>query len=225
MKTPFRKLVLSASLVVFMSGPATGGEVVVLFDGKNLDAWEGGKGGAPAAGWVIEADGSLHRKENAGDIVSKQSFANFEMEWEWKIGKGGNSGVKYWVNPIAKQNLGFEYQLIDDEGHADAKNGAKRQTAAIYDIKGAGADKSVKPAGEWNTSKLVVKGRKLEHWLNGKLAVEAEMDGAEWKEQFGRSKYVKYADQGFAPGHGKILLQDHGDPVWFRNIRVTKLED
>jgi hypothetical protein len=213
------------SAVLFLGASLHAGETVVLFDGKSLDQWEGAKGEAPGSGWVIEADGSLGRKEKTGDLLTKQVFKNFEMEWEWKIGEGGNSGVKYWVNKIGNQNLGIEYQLIDDERHADAKNGVKRQTGSIYDIKGAAADKMSKPAGEWNTSKLVVRGTTLEHWLNGKLAVAADTGSAEWKELFGQSKYVKYADQGFAPGHGKILLQDHGDPVWFRNIRLTKLDD
>lgn len=220
----FRSLFLTA---VFMlsAGVSGAGESVLLFDGKNLDAWESGNGGNPGEGWVIETDGSLYRKEKTGDLVSKESFANFEMEWEWKIGEGGNSGVKYWVNSIAKQNLGFEYQLIDDERHPDAKNGVKRQTGALYDIKGASADKVVKPAGEWNASQLVVKGKTLQHWLNGNLVMSIEKGTGEWKELFAASKYVKFSDQGFAPGHGKILLQDHGDPVWFRNIRLTKLDD
>jgi hypothetical protein len=220
----YRSLFLGAAVSLF-AGLTWAGESVMLFDGKNLDAWESGNGGAPGAGWVIEADGALHRKEKTGDLVTKASFANFEMEWEWKIAEGGNSGVKYWVNAIAKQNLGFEYQLIDDERHADAKNGVKRQTGALYDIKGAAADKIVKPAGEWNSSQLVVKGKTLQHWLNGNLVVSVEMGNAEWEKMFAESKYVKYADTGFAPGHGKILLQDHGDPVWFRNIRLTKLDD
>ena len=220
----FRPLLLSTA-VTLLASFAAAGETVILFDGKNLDQWEDGKGGAPGAGWVIEADGSLFRKEKSGDLLTKKSFANFVMEWEWKIAEGGNSGVKYWVNPIAKQNLGFEYQLIDDERHADAKNGAKRQTGAIYDVQGASADKPVKPAGEWNSSQLIVKGKILQHWLNGQLVAEADTGSEKWKELFAQSKYVKYADQGFAPGSGKILLQDHGDQVWFRNIHLTQLDD
>ena len=216
---------LAAPFLSWCAPAGRAAEPVVLFDGKSLEAWASSKGGAPGAGWVIEADGSLHRKEKTGDLISKQSFKNFELEWEWKIAEGGNSGVKYWVNAIAKQNLGFEYQMIDDERHGDAKNGAKRQTAALYDIKGAATDKPGKPAGQWNTSKVVVKSGRVEHWLNGQRVVEAQIGSEEWKPLFAASKYVKYADQGFAPGHGKILLQDHGDPVWFRNIRATPLAD
>ena len=221
---PLRNLFLVLLLSLSIA-PVIADEPSVLFDGSNLDAWESGSGGAPGAGWVIEADGSLHRKEKSGDLVSKQTFKNFELEWEWKIAEGGNSGVKYWVNSIAKQNLGFEYQLIDDERHRDAKNGAKRQTAALYDIKGATADKLVKPAGEWNSSKVVVKSGTLEHWLNGKQVVAVKIGSEEWKPLFAASKYAKYANQGFAPGHGRILLQDHGDPVWFRNIRISRLAE
>lgn len=220
----FRPLFLSAA-VSLLSSYAAAGETVILFDGKNLDQWEGSKGGAPGAGWVVEEDGSLFRKEKSGDLLTKQSFKNFMLEWEWKISEGGNSGVKYWVNEIAKQNLGIEYQLIDDERHSDAKNGAKRQTGAIYDIQGAAEDKKVEPAGQWNSSQLIVKGKILQHWLNGNLVAEADMGSEKWKELFAQSKYVKYADQGFAPGSGKILLQDHGDPVWFRNIHLTTLDD
>lgn len=210
-------------LTLLLATTAAAADTVVLFDGKNLDQWEDTKGGAPGAGWVIEADGSLFRQDKSGDILTKQEFKNFELEWEWKIGEGGNSGVKYWVTKINNQNLGIEYQLIDDERHADAKRGGNRQTAAIYDIKAAAAVKPSQPAGEWNSSKLVVNGSKLQHWLNGVLVVEADTASAEWKELFAQSKYVKH--EGFAPGHGKILLQDHGDPVWFRNIRVTPLAD
>ena len=220
----FCSIMRSLLFSLFCLAPALqGSDPVVLFDGNSLDQWEGPQGGSPGAGWVIEKDGSLFRKDKSGDLLSKQTFKNFVLEWEWKIGEGGNSGVKYWVTPIGKQNLGIEYQLIDDLRHADAKKGGNRQSGAIYDIKAAAADKPSKPAGEWNTSKLVVQGTQIQHWLNGALVVSADTASPEWKELFAKSKYVKY--EGFAPGHGKILLQDHGDPVWFRSIRLTKLAD
>lgn len=199
------------------------GEVITLFDGSSLDQWQGAKGGAPGPGWVIEPDGTLFRKDRSGDILTKQEFKNFTLEWDWKISVGGNSGVKYWVTEIKGQNLGIEYQLIDDQRHADAKKGGNRQTGAIYDIKATIPDKPSKPAGEWNSSKIEVNGTMLRHWLNGALVVEADTASGEWKELFAQSKYVKH--EGFAPGRGKILLQDHNDPVWFRNIRITPHAD
>lgn len=220
MKT-FFAMMMAASVT---AGTLVAGDKVVLFDGKSLEQWENAKGEAPGEGWVIEADGTLFRKDKSGDILSKQAFGNFELTWEWKISEGGNSGVKYWVNKIANQNLGLEYQLIDDERHADALKGGNRQSAAIYDIKAA-AEKAAKPVGEWNRSKVVTKAGKIEHWLNDTLVVSIDTASEEWKERLAASKFLKYMDQGFAPGKGKILLQDHGDKVWFRDIVVTPLED
>lgn len=219
MKTLF-SLMLGASV---SAGTLLAGETVVLFDGKSLEQWETAKGEAPGEGWVVEADGVLFRKDKSGDIISKQAFGQFELTWDWKISEGGNSGVKYWINKIGNQNLGLEYQLIDDERHADALKGGNRQSAAIYDIKAAEA-KAAKPVGEWNSSKVVVKGTTIEHWLNGKRVVTVDTATGEWKERLAASKFLKYMDQGFAPGQGKILLQDHGDQVWFRNIVVKKLD-
>jgi len=190
---------------------------VVLFDGSSLDHWTDSNGKPPGEGWVIEADGSLFRKEKAGDLLSKQEFASFELTWEWKIAEGGNSGLKYWVNRISGAQLGLEYQMIDDERHPDARKGGTRQTAAIYDIQAA-SEASSKPAGEWNQSKVICKGTKIEHWLNGKKVVEADASSDDWKERITRSKFMKF--EGFAPGQGKLLLQDHNDPVWFRNIQI-----
>lgn len=190
---------------------------MILFDGSSLDHWTDSKGKPPGAGWVIEADGSLFRKSKAGDLLSKQTFASFELLWEWKVAEGGNSGLKYWVTPLNGAQLGLEYQMIDDERHPDALKGGTRKTAAIYDIQAASEECS-KPAGEWNQSKVVCKGNKIEHWLNGKKVVEADASTDDWKERIKRSKFAKV--EGFAPGKGKLLLQDHNDPVWFRNIRM-----
>ncbi len=188
----------------------------------SLQDFTDAKGGAPAATWVAEADGSIHRTGKAGDLVSKLEYSSFEIEWEWKVAQGANSGLKYWVTSGPKGGLvGVEYQMIDDERHADAKRGDSHNTASIYDIKGAAPDKAVKPAGEWNKSKVIVKDGITQHYLNGKLAVEADTKGDDWKQRIAKSKFGKMP--GFAPGKGKLMLQDHGDEVWFKNIRVTAL--
>lgn len=184
------------------------------------------KGAAPAGGWTAEADGTIHLVgKGGGNLISKQEFSSFELEWEWKLNPGGNNGIKYWVNNFGKDGklnwLGVEYQMIDDVKHADATRGDNHNTASIYDIKGASPDKAVKPAGEWNTSKIIVKDGKIEHWLNGKLAVSADTSTEEWKAGVAKSKFK--AVEGFAPGKGKLMLTEHGDETWFRNIRVKAL--
>ncbi len=180
------------------------------------------KGSPPPAGWVAEADGVIHRAAKAGDLISKKDFESFEIEWEWKVAQGANSGLKFWVTSGPKGGLvGVEYQMIDDERHPDAKKGDSHNTASIYDLKGAAPDKAVKPAGEWNKSKVIVKDGVIQHFLNGKLAVEADTKGDDWKQRIAKSKFAKMP--GFAPGKGKLMLQDHGDEVWFKNIRITPL--
>ena len=179
------------------------------------------KGAAPSGGWTAEADGTIHLTgKGGGNLLSKNEYSNFELEWEWKVNPKGNNGVKYWVAHInGKEWLGIEYQMIDDNGHPDGLKGGSHTTASIYDIKEPVKDKKVKPAGEWNTSKIVVKDGKIQHWLNGALACEADTSTPEWKEMIGRSKFKN--KPGFAPGKGKIMLTEHGDETWYRNIRLT----
>lgn len=197
------------------------GDWVPLLDGKTLTGWTDAKGNAPGTGWVME-DGTLHRKEKSGDLISVKEYSSFELEWDWKVALGANSGLKYWVNVFPKGGaLGIEYQMIDDERHADAHKGDNHNTASIYDIKGAAPDKAVKPAGEWNHSRIVIKNGVIEHFLNGKLAVSADTKTAEWKDLIAKSKFKKV--EGFAPGKGKLLLQDHGDEVWFKDIKIKEL--
>jgi hypothetical protein len=184
------------------------------------------KGEAPSSGWVAEPDGVIHLSgKGAGSLISKNDYSNFELEWDWKVSIGGNNGIKYWVNDFGKPGkpnwLGIEYQMIDDDRHEDAVRGDNHNTASIYDIKGAAKDKAVKPAGEWNTSKIVVKDGKIEHWLNGKLAASADTASEEWKTGVAASKFKKV--EGFAPGKGRLMLTEHGDETWFRNIRVKGL--
>lgn len=190
----------------------------------SLDSFTDSKGGKPGAGWVTEADGSIHLSgKGGGNLISKHEFTSFELNWEWKLAEGGNNGLKYWVTQIGEQRewLGIEYQMIDDLKHADGLRGGSHTTASIYDIKEAAAQKPLKPVGEWNSSKVVVQEGKIEHWLNGKMVVAADTNSPEWKDLIAQSKFK--AKPGFAPGRGRLMLTDHGDRVWFKNLRITPL--
>ena len=178
-------------------------------------------GETPSGGWKAEGDNGIHLAgKGGGNLISKNEYTNFELEWEWKLNPKGNNGIKYWVTKIGgKEWLGIEYQMIDDSGHADGLRGGSHTTASIYDIKEPVKDKLVKPAGEWNTSKIVVQDGKIQHWLNGALAAEADTNAPEWKEMIAKSKFKN--KEGFAPGKGKIMLTEHGDETWFRNIKLT----
>ena len=194
--------------------------LVALQDWETLsgaEVWADNKGGAPAAGWEFK-EGEIHRAAKAGDIFTKKKYADFELEFEWKIAPGGNSGLKYRM-----KGVGPEYQVIDDAKHADAKN-AIRSTASLYDVKAPAADKPMKPPGEWNKSRVVAKGKHLEHWLNEKKVMEIDIDGAEWPDAFAKSKFAKTkgAETWFGREAGPIMLQDHGDEVWFRALRIKE---
>jgi hypothetical protein len=211
-------LALSVSSVV----SAQSGEWVSLFDGKSFNGWSQAGGKAPDAGWQVE-EGMIHLKGKGGNLLSEKQYANFELEWEWKLAEGANNGLKYWVMPLGekKEYLGIEYQMIDDKRHKDALRGGSHTTACIYDIKEAAADKPLKPAGEWNTSKIVVKDGRIEHWLNGVKVVEADTASEEWKAAVAASKFKN--KPGFAPGKGHLMLTDHQDETWYRSIRIKEL--
>lgn len=167
-------------------------------------------------GWSIE-DGVIHRgKLIAGSIITKEHYTDFELIFDWKISGSGNSGVKY----RARKNLGLEYQVLDDKGHPNGKNPLTR-AGSIYALYPASDDKTLKPVGEWNTGRILVQGNHVEHWLNGEQVLEAEIGSDEWKKRFAASKYHKH--DGFGTWTGNILLQDHSDPVWYRNVRIREL--
>lgn len=203
---------------IFFAGSLFAADPVVLTIKDFTDA----KGGAPSAGWV-EENGVIHLAGKwAGPLLTKEEYANFELEWEWKLAEAGNNGIKYWVSkPGDKAWLGIEYQMIDDFKHSDGKKGGSHNTGSIYDLVAAAKDKVLKPVGEWNSSRIVVQDGVIEHHLNGKLTCTVDTKGEEWKACLAKSKFRK--TEGFAPGKGKIMLTDHGDPAWFRNIRIKVL--
>ncbi len=196
----------------------------LLFDGKSLAGWTGFKKTTPPEkGWDIQ-NGWLHHiaKGGGGDIVSVEKYSEFELSWEWRIAEGGNSGLKYFISDDRKGGaIGHEYQMLDDDKHPDGKKGLNRQTAAFYDVLEP-ANRPVKKPGEINQSRVLVKGNHVEHWLNGAKVLEYELGSDALKAAIAKSKFKNV--EGFGTRlPGRLLLQDHGDEIFIRNLKLRDL--
>jgi hypothetical protein len=201
---------------------------MLLFDGTSLNGWRGyKKPDASGSRWRVE-DGLLTVNPGSGtdtrgalDIIAAAQFDRFDLTWEWRIAEGGNSGLKYFVLEDMDSAIGHEYQLIDDERHADAKIGPHRQTAALYDVLPA-QNRPMRPAGQFNQSRIVSNGTTVEHYLNGTRVLQYELNSPALREAIAKSKFKDVARFGTLQ-NGFILLQDHGDRVWYRNIKIRRL--
>jgi hypothetical protein len=196
----------------------------LLFDGKSLNGWRSfKKTEPPTQGWVV-ADNSLKHpaKAGGGDLITEAEFNDFDLKWEWRVAPGANSGLKYFITEDRASAIGHEYQLVDDNLHPDAKRAeGKRVTASFYDVfKPSGAEP--KPAGEWNASRVRVQGQSVEHWLNEKKVLAYQLDSDALKAALARSKF-KTTDRFGTKRKGHLLLQDHGDEIAFRNIKIREL--
>ena len=227
---------------------------IVLFDGKTLDGWRGyGMDAAPAS-WNVD-DGAIHlvgsgtgeaQMEGGGDLIFPHKFKNFELELEYKISKGGNSGIFYLAQEATANEDGkdvylpiwqsaSEYQVLDNDNHEDAKLGVdgNRQSASLYDMIPA-KPQNAKPYGEWNKAKITVYKGTVIHSQNGENVLEYHLWTPKWKEMLKNSKFNEDGDfpcayklminMGGDNHEGYIGLQDNGDDVWYRNIRVKELE-
>jgi hypothetical protein len=194
----------------------------LLFDGKTTKGWRAyGKKEVPPSWKVV--DGSLALVEKGGaDLMTVAQYDNFELLIDWKVAEGGNSGIMYRVaeSKGPPYVTGPEYQVLDDARHPDANKGKEgtHRAGALYDLYPP-AKNVVKPAGEWNTTKIILDGSKVEHWLNGEKVVEAEIGSEDWNKRVAASKWATHAQFGKVP-KGHIDLQDHGDKVEFRNIKL-----
>jgi hypothetical protein len=190
----------------------------LLFDGQSTQGWRGfRKQEFPKTGWVVE-DGWLKLSGRGGDIVTDAEYDEFEFAFEWKVGPGVNSGVKYFVAASRPSVIGHEYQLLDD-GARPARTNDIHRTGTFYDVLPLQALAGPKPAGEVNQSRIVVAGDRVEHWLNGACVLTYQLGSPEVKAAVARSKFKEVAGFG-AKVRGHLLLQDHGGEVAFRNLKL-----
>ena len=213
----------------------------LLFDGRTLAGWRGlGRDTVPGAHWRVE-DGAIAKVPSGrvvvaadgqplegGDLMTVDAWRDFELAFEWKVSPGANSGVKYNVDESLSTTIaprhaakGFEYQVLDDDRHEDGKLPSHR-AGALYDLVAPGAAKALRPVGEWNHSRIVLRGNHGEHWLNGAKVVEYDLGTPAMDSALVASKYhpiTWFAER----RRGHVVLQDHGDAVWFRGIRLREL--
>jgi hypothetical protein len=218
-------------------------EWTVLFDGTSFAGWRGlGRDSVPGGHWIIE-DGAIRKLASGavptaadgqplegGDLMTVGTWRDFELTFEWKVAPGANSGIKYNVSeamstaaPPTYAALGFEYQVLDDDLHPDALNGPNRTAGALYDLVPPGPGKELRPVGSFNEGRIVFRNGHGEHWLNGIKVLEYDLGTPAFDSVLAMSKYASM--EGFAERRaGHIVLQDHGDDVWFRNLRVRRLD-
>ncbi len=211
----------------------------LLFDGRSLEGWRGlGYDSVPTAHWKV-VDGAIMKvasgnvakmpdgqPASGGDLMTNDTFADFELRFDWKVTPGANSGVKYNVSEAMSRKsanhaaLGFEYQVLDDSLHEDNKIPSHR-SASLYDMIPSGADRLMRPVGIWNSARIVFRGRRGEHWVNDVRVVSFELGTPRMDSLLAASKYRAIA--GFADRRtGHIVLQDHGDATFFRNLKIRE---
>lgn len=214
-----------------VSAQSPSGSWIVLFDGKNTDHWRSVSGESfPKEGWQVEDDAlAVLPGRKGGDLITREQFGDFELVLDFRLTDSANSGIKYFVTDIENKSTGntakngIEYQIVDDTQHPEVKKDphGTSSTAAIY-LLYPPKHKTLRPLGEWNQVRIVARGKKIEHWLNGRKTASCVRGSKDFRNRVARSKFASYVDYGKA-SYGHILLQDHGRKVYFRNIRIRSL--
>ncbi|WP_297693716.1 DUF1080 domain-containing protein [Phenylobacterium sp.] len=192
----------------------------LLFDGRTLAGWRGFKAPAPDPGWRV-VDGALGPDpKTSRDVISKDRFGDFELSFQWKISKLGNSGVMYHVIEAGDETYesGPEYQILDN-AHGEEP---RQQAASLFALYAPARDMT-KPPGEWNQGRIVVRRNHVEHWLNGAKVVEYDLGSPDFKARVAASKFAQWP-QFASAASGHIALQNHGDEVWFRDLKIRPLK-
>jgi len=228
-----KNILFAVILLVFLTTicKAQKSKWITLFDGGSTDKFRGyNMQSFPDQAWKVE-DSALATQTGVPniDLVSRKAYKNFELRFDWKVSEGGNSGVFFHMKESLTHESGngnspnwldnYEMQLLDDIGFNDTA--AIRSAGSLYDLI-VPRNKHLKPVGEYNTAKLIVKGNHVEHWLNGNKVVEYEMGSPEMNKLLKESKFSNNPNYGKSPD-GLIMLQHHGQKVWFRNIMVRRL--
>ncbi|MDP2283579.1 MAG: DUF1080 domain-containing protein [Pseudohongiella sp.] len=213
------------------AGSAEAGDWITLFDGSSTEEWRQYNSDTfPSQGWVIEDDALVFRpredRRPVGDIITKRIFRDFDLQLEWMVERGANSGIFYHALEQPNQAIywsALEMQVLDDANHPDSFLGVNgnRQAGTLYDLIPINP-KTAKPFGEWNEARIVSRGPIVEHWLNGEMVLRYERWTVAWFEMLRNSKFKDHNEFG-AMQQGHIGLQDHGDVVRFRNIRIREL--
>lgn len=207
---------------------ASSGEWEILFDGSGLDRWRGFRRDDVPGAWSIQ-DGVLaftpvDDEAQRGDVMSRDVFGDFELRLEWRVSEGGNSGIIYRVTEDERATWlsGLEMQVLDDARHSDGQIPSHR-AGALYDLV-APPSGITRPVGEWNEARIEVRGNRVRHWLNGHPTADVEIGSDDWNARIAASKFADVPSFA-AAREGHIALQDHGDRVWYRDIRVRRLEE
>lgn len=220
-----RKLAILIAAIAFSFSPISADSKdgwTVLFDGQSTDQWQDYKGGPVGEAWKIEDGALTMTAKGGGNVATKQTYSDFDFRFEWKISPGGNSGVIFLSRPGdgAPYMSGPEYQILDDSKHKDGGN-LKTSAGSLYALI-APKGKTLNPVGEWNSGRIVKNGANLQHWVNGKKVVETTIGDANWDKMVANSKFKKWSQFGkTAKGH--LVLQDHNDRVWYRNLKIKDL--
>jgi hypothetical protein len=193
-----------------------------LVTDSSHDGWVGYAKKEWPKGWEVK-DGVLHRAEGGGDIMTEKEYGDFDLRFDWKISEGGNSGVMYRVKPGMQPAYytGPEYQVLDNAKHPDGKNKVT-SAGSIYALYPPEKDVA-KPAGEWNSGRITIEHNRLTHYLNGEKVATAELGSDDWNKHVANSKFALWTGFGKA-ARGHIVLQDHGNEVWYRNLRIKELD-
>lgn len=200
-------------------------ELPAIFDGKTLDNWMMSDGKPITKGWEV-LDGAIHLdrgKKRSGHIVTRQEYGDFDLSFEWKIAERGNSGLKYRVRKYGKKTLGLEYQILHDPKFQNSQSSDKGSTGSIYALYEPNEKKALKSPGEFNSSRIIVHGNHIEHWLNGERIASANVGDAEWDSRVADSKFSD-AEAFSRNRFGRFMLTDHGAEVWYRNFTIRPIE-